>query len=57
MRNFADRYQIESQFNSVYSRNNLLKIAQDEAYVIKFDEYDNIGTHQVAIYGKSYKIT
>ena len=50
------RYQNESQFDSVYSRNNLLKIVKDQTYLINFDEYDNIRTHQVAIYAKSYKI-
>ena len=32
-------YQNESEFNSVYSRNNLPKI-KHEAYVINLDEYD-----------------
>ena len=31
-------YQKESQFNGVYSRNNLSKV-KDEAYIINPDEY------------------
>ena len=31
-------YQNESQFNGVYSRNNLSKV-KDEAYIINPDEY------------------
>ena len=33
------RYENESRFNGVYSRNNLPKKIKDGAYVINFDEY------------------
>ena len=42
-------YQNEPSFKGVYSRDNLPKIKY-EAYVINFDEYSDIGTHQVALY-------
>ena len=37
-------YQNEPRFD-VYSRNNLLKKIKDGAYVIKLDEYADVGTH------------
>ena len=37
-------YQKEPRFNSVYYRDNLTEI-KDEAYIINFDEYSDIGTH------------
>ena len=43
-------YQNESRFNGVFSRNNLpLKII-DGAYVIKLDEYADVGTYQIALF-------
>ena len=41
-------YQIESGFNGVFSRNNLLKI-EDGGYVINLDEYADVGTHCIAL--------
>ena len=41
-------YQKESNFNGVYSRDNLPKI-KDGTYVINLDEYYDIGTHLVAL--------
>ena len=38
-----------TRFNGVYSRDNLSK-TKDEAYVINFDEYSDIGTHWVTLY-------
>ena len=38
-----------TRFNGVYSRDNLSK-TNDEAYVINFDEYSDIGTHWVTLY-------
>ena len=38
-------YENEPRFNSVYSRNNLLKIIKNRAYVINLDEYADVGTH------------
>ena len=43
------KYQNESRFNGVYSRDNLLKI-NDQAYIINLDEYSDIGTHWAALY-------
>ena len=37
-------YQNEPRFNGAYSRDNLPKI-KDGVYVIKLDEYSDIGTH------------
>ena len=42
-------YQNEPKFNSVYSRNNFLKI-KDEAYVINLDDFKSIGNHWIALY-------
>ena len=42
-------YQNEPKFNGVYSRNNLPKI-KDEAYVIKLDAHESIGTHRMDIF-------
>ena len=43
------KYQNESRFNGVYSRDNLLKI-NDWAYIINLDEHSDIGTHWAALY-------
>ena len=45
-------YQNEPRFNGVYSRDNLPKI-KDGAYIINLDEYSDIGTHWVALYGQN----
>ena len=39
-------------FNGVYSRNNLSKTFKKGAYVINLDEYENTGTHWVALFVK-----
>ena len=43
-------YQNEPRFNGVYSRNNLPKKIKDEAYVINLDEYEDVGTHWIALF-------
>ena len=43
------KYENESKFNGVFSRNNLSKI-KDGAYVIHLDEYESIRTHLMALY-------
>ena len=43
------KYENESKFNGVFSRNNLSKI-KDGAYVINLDEYESIRTHLMALY-------
>ena len=45
-----DYYENEPRFNGVCSRNNLPKTIKNDAYVINLDEYDDIGTHWVALY-------
>ena len=40
-------YQNEPRFNGVYSRNNLPEKIKDVAYVIKLDEYADVGTHWI----------
>ena len=43
-------YQNEPRFNVVFSRNDLPKTIKDGAYVIKLDEYANVGTHWIALF-------
>ena len=50
-----DYYKNEPRFNGVYSRNNLTKI-KNGAYVINLDEYDDIGTHWIALYCKDNEV-
>ena len=50
------KYQNESRFNGVYSRDNLPKI-KDGAYVINLDEYSDIGTHWVALHVNNNDVT
>ena len=50
-------YQNESRFNGVYSRDNLPDKIKDGAYVINLDEYSDIGTHWIALYGNAKTIT
>ena len=43
-------YENEPRFNGVYSRNNLPKKIKDGAYVINLDEYEDVGTHWIALF-------
>ena len=43
-------YQNKPRFNGVFSRNNLAKKIKDGAYVIKLDEYADVGTHWIALF-------
>ena len=43
-------YQNKPRFNGVFSRNNLPKKIKDGAYVIKADEYADVGTHWIAFF-------
>ena len=45
-------YANEPRFNGVYSRNNLPNKIKKGAYVINLDEYENTGTHWVALFVK-----
>ena len=47
-----DYYKNEPKFNEVFSTNKLPKIIKKGAYVINLDEYDDIGTHWIALYHK-----
>ena len=48
----SEYYKNEPRFNGVYSRNNLPKTIKKGAYVIDLDEYENIGTHWIALFVK-----
>ena len=48
----SEYYKNETRFNGVYSRNNLPKTIKKGAYVINLDEYENTGTHWVALFVK-----
>ena len=50
-------YQNEPRFNGVYSRGNLPDKIKDEAYVVNLDEYSDIGTHWIALYGNAKTVT
>ena len=50
-------YENEPRFNGVYSRDNLPKTIKNEAYVINFDEYEDVGTHWIALYVEDNEIT
>ena len=43
----------EPRFNSVHSRNNLPKTIKKGLYVINLDEYENTGTHWIALFVKN----
>ena len=43
----------EPRFNGVYSRNNLPKTIKKGAYVTNLDEYENTGTHWIALFVKN----
>ena len=49
-------YKNEPRFNGVYSRDNLPKTIKNGAYVIKLNEYEDVGTHWIALYLKDKEI-
>ena len=49
-------YKNEPRFNGVFLRNNLPKKIKDGAYVINLDEYEDIGTHWIALFCKKMKL-
>ena len=51
------KYENESRFNGIYSRDNLPNKIKNGAYVINLDEYSDIGTHWIALYVKNNDIT
>ena len=50
-------YQNEPRCNGVFSRDNLPNIIKNGAYVINLDEYDDIGTHWIALYVNNKAVT
>ena len=48
----SEYYKNEPRFNGIHSRNNLPKTIKKGAYVINLDEYENTGTHWVALFVK-----
>ena len=48
----SEYYKNEHRFNGVYSRNNLPNKIKKGAYVINLDDYENTGTHWVAVFVK-----
>ena len=52
----SEYYSNEPRFNGVYSRDNLRKITQKGAYVINLDEYQNTGTHWIALFIKTNEV-
>ena len=49
-------YKNEPRFNGVYSRDNLPATIKKGAYVINLDEYDDIGTHWIALYVRNNEV-
>ena len=49
-------YENGPRFNGVFSRNNLPKKIKDGAYVINLDEYKDVGTHCIALFGNRSEI-
>ena len=52
----SENYASESRFNGAYSRDNLPKITKKGAYVINLDEYENTGTHWIALFVKTSEV-
>ena len=52
----SEYYSNEPRFNGVYSRDNLPKITKKGAYVINLGEYENTGTHWIALFVKTNEV-
>ena len=52
----SEYYASEPRFNDVYSRNNLPNKTKKGAYVINLDEYENTGTHWIALFVKTNEV-
>ena len=52
----SEYYENEPRFNGVYSRDNLPANIKKRAYVITLDEYEDAGTHWIALYFKNKKV-
>ena len=44
------------RFNDVYSGDNLPKTIKNGEYVINLDEYEDVGTHWIALYVKNNEV-
>ena len=49
-------YEHDLRFNGVFSRDNLPKTIEKGEYVVKLDEYADVGTHWIALYAKSNEV-
>ena len=45
-------YENEPRFNGIFSRDSLFNKIKDGAYVTNLDEYEDIGTHCIALFCK-----
>ena len=52
----SEYYENEPRFNGVYSRDTLPAKIKKGAYVINLDEYEDAGTHWIALYVKNKKV-
>ena len=52
----SEYYENEPRFNGVNSRDNLPANIKKGAYVINLDEYEDAGTHWIALYVKNKKV-
>ena len=52
----SEYYENEPRFNGVYSRDNLPAKIKKGAYLINLDEYEDAGTHWIALYVKNKKV-
>ena len=52
----SEYYANEPRLYGVYSRNNLPKVIKKGAYVLNLDEYENTGTHWIALFVKPKEV-
>ena len=58
LKNFEiqEYYKNKPRFNGVYSKDNLPKTIKNGAYVINLDEYEDVGTHWIALFVKNDEV-
>ena len=49
-------YKHKARFNGVYSRDNLSNIIKQRTHVVNLDEYEDTGTHWIALYVKNNEV-
>ena len=49
-------YENETRFNDIYYRDNLPKKIKNGAYIINLDEYEDVGTHWIALYVRNNEV-